>query len=99
MSSCPFPSLCGLLTRAQIYTNIVGSCAPSGCPITQQNYIDFIYGAMSAANVTQWPRCASSLSVLSFHLPFPFPKFHFAFRIHLRMHEPLLTMDVVPSTT
>ncbi|KAJ7307640.1 hypothetical protein DFH08DRAFT_918482 [Mycena albidolilacea] len=38
-----------------IYTNIVGSCASSGCPITQQNYIDFIYGAMSAANVTQWP--------------------------------------------
>ncbi|KAJ6505583.1 hypothetical protein C8R45DRAFT_1091283 [Mycena sanguinolenta] len=38
-----------------IYTNIVGSCAPDGCPITQQNYIDFIYGAMSAANVTEWP--------------------------------------------
>ncbi|KAJ6474838.1 hypothetical protein C8R45DRAFT_1054753 [Mycena sanguinolenta] len=38
-----------------IYTNIVGSCAPDGCPITQQNYIDFIYGAMSAANTTEWP--------------------------------------------
>ncbi|KAF7351721.1 hypothetical protein MSAN_01605300 [Mycena sanguinolenta] len=43
-----------------IYTNIVGSCAPDGCPITQQNYIDFIYGAMSAANVTEWPRYGSS---------------------------------------
>ncbi|KAJ7452714.1 hypothetical protein B0H11DRAFT_1927268 [Mycena galericulata] len=38
-----------------IFTNIVGDCADSGCPITQQNYIDFIYGAMSAADVTVWP--------------------------------------------
>ncbi|KAJ7921412.1 hypothetical protein B0H13DRAFT_2416777 [Mycena leptocephala] len=38
-----------------IWTNIVGSCATSGCPMTQQNYIDFVYGAMSAANVTVWP--------------------------------------------
>jgi hypothetical protein len=34
----------------------VGSCAPA-CPITQQNYIDFVYGAMTAAGVTSWPRC------------------------------------------
>ncbi|KAJ7696933.1 hypothetical protein B0H17DRAFT_1052491 [Mycena rosella] len=40
---------------AAIYGNIVGDCASSGCPITQQNYIDFIYGAMSAAGVTTWP--------------------------------------------
>ncbi|KAJ7349793.1 hypothetical protein DFH08DRAFT_863114 [Mycena albidolilacea] len=40
---------------AAIYGNIVGSCASSGCPITQQNFIDFIYGAMSSAGVTQWP--------------------------------------------
>ncbi|KAJ7480792.1 hypothetical protein FB451DRAFT_1011027, partial [Mycena latifolia] len=39
----------------QIYGNIVGDCAPSGCPITKQNYIDFIYGAMSSAGVTTWP--------------------------------------------
>ncbi|KAJ6614200.1 hypothetical protein B0H10DRAFT_2221510 [Mycena sp. CBHHK59/15] len=40
----------------RIYTNIVGSRAnsASGCPITQQNYIDFIYGATSAAGVTEW---------------------------------------------
>ncbi|KAJ7930909.1 hypothetical protein B0H13DRAFT_1466943, partial [Mycena leptocephala] len=25
------------------------------CPITQQNYIDFVYGAMTAAGVTTWP--------------------------------------------
>ncbi|KAJ7493793.1 hypothetical protein FB451DRAFT_1360497 [Mycena latifolia] len=40
---------------AAIYGNIVGDCASSGCPITKQNYIDFIYGAMSAAGVTTWP--------------------------------------------
>ncbi|KAJ7628033.1 hypothetical protein DFH06DRAFT_1338859 [Mycena polygramma] len=40
---------------AGIYGNMVGSCATSGCPITQQNYIDFVYGQMSAAGVTEWP--------------------------------------------
>ncbi|KAJ7152018.1 hypothetical protein C8R46DRAFT_1197764 [Mycena filopes] len=40
---------------AAIYGNIVGSCSATGCPITQQNYIDFVYGQMSAVNVTQWP--------------------------------------------
>ncbi|KAJ7752900.1 hypothetical protein B0H16DRAFT_1545299 [Mycena metata] len=40
---------------AAIYGNIVGPCASTGCPITQQNYIDFIYSSMSAANVTEWP--------------------------------------------
>ncbi|KAJ7181153.1 hypothetical protein C8R46DRAFT_1319881 [Mycena filopes] len=40
---------------AAIYGAIVGSCAATGCPITQQNYTDFIYGSMAAANVTQWP--------------------------------------------
>ncbi|KAJ7452705.1 hypothetical protein B0H11DRAFT_2201193 [Mycena galericulata] len=38
-----------------IWTSIVGDCADSGCPMTQQNYIDFIYGAMSAAGTTVWP--------------------------------------------
>nr|GAT57313.1 predicted protein [Mycena chlorophos] len=40
-----------------IWANIVGSCNDDGCPMTQQNFIDFVYGAMSAANVTgdQWP--------------------------------------------
>ncbi|KAJ6553699.1 hypothetical protein DFH09DRAFT_924744, partial [Mycena vulgaris] len=37
-----------------VYASIVGSCAPN-CPITQQNYIDFVYGAMTAAGVTSWP--------------------------------------------
>ncbi|KAF7296687.1 hypothetical protein HMN09_01077500 [Mycena chlorophos] len=38
-----------------IWANIVGSCVDDGCPMTQQNFIDFVYGAMSAANVTEWP--------------------------------------------
>ncbi|KAK7018336.1 hypothetical protein R3P38DRAFT_2982272 [Favolaschia claudopus] len=49
-TSGSIPNLSG-----SIYANIVGSCASSGCPITQQNFIDFVYGAMSTANVTQWP--------------------------------------------
>ncbi|KAJ6498231.1 hypothetical protein DFH09DRAFT_1103299 [Mycena vulgaris] len=40
-----------------VYASIVGSCAPS-CPITQQNYIDVVCGAMTAAGVTSWPRFA-----------------------------------------
>ncbi|KAJ6455269.1 hypothetical protein C8R47DRAFT_928862, partial [Mycena vitilis] len=40
---------------AAIYGSIVGECASSGCPITQQNYVDFVYGQMSAAGVTTWP--------------------------------------------
>ncbi|TFL04317.1 hypothetical protein BDV98DRAFT_313234 [Pterulicium gracile] len=38
-----------------IYRNIVGPCADQGCPITQQNYVDFIYSSLSAVNSTQWP--------------------------------------------
>ncbi|KAJ7060396.1 hypothetical protein C8F01DRAFT_1084139 [Mycena amicta] len=34
-----------------IWTSIVGS----GSSMTQQNFIDFVYGAMSTANVTTWP--------------------------------------------
>ncbi|KAF7359638.1 hypothetical protein MVEN_00687700 [Mycena venus] len=45
-----------------VYESIVGSCAPS-CPITQQNYIDFVYGQMTAAGVTNFP--ASSADVVS----------------------------------
>ncbi|KAJ7155130.1 hypothetical protein C8R46DRAFT_1296364 [Mycena filopes] len=40
---------------AAIYGTMVGSCSSTGCPITQQNYIDFVYSQMSAAGVSQWP--------------------------------------------
>ncbi|KAK0502407.1 hypothetical protein EDD18DRAFT_1100856 [Armillaria luteobubalina] len=40
-----------------IYANIVGDCAwqESGCPITFQNYVDWLYGALSAVNATILP--------------------------------------------
>ncbi|KAJ6601615.1 hypothetical protein B0H10DRAFT_2196179 [Mycena sp. CBHHK59/15] len=43
-----------------IYAKIVGDCAwaKGGCPITQQNFIDFVYGQMSAAGTTSWPNVA-----------------------------------------
>ncbi|KAJ6536886.1 hypothetical protein B0H19DRAFT_1240725 [Mycena capillaripes] len=44
------PNLAG-----EIWANMVGDCGSTGCPLTQQKYIDFIYGAMSTG-VTDWPR-------------------------------------------
>jgi hypothetical protein len=40
-----------------VYANIVGDCAwnDGGCPITQQKYIDWFYGALMAVNSTEWP--------------------------------------------
>ncbi|THU80017.1 hypothetical protein K435DRAFT_785625 [Dendrothele bispora CBS 962.96] len=40
-----------------IYASIVGDCAwqEGGCPITQQNYIDFVYGALSEIGTSTWP--------------------------------------------
>ncbi|KAK7038771.1 hypothetical protein VNI00_010656 [Paramarasmius palmivorus] len=40
-----------------LYAQIVGDCAwaPGGCPITQQNYIDFVYGTLSSIGSTVWP--------------------------------------------
>ncbi|KAL1715833.1 hypothetical protein EV715DRAFT_275520 [Schizophyllum commune] len=46
-----------------IYAGIVGDCAwePNGCPITQQNYIDFIYGALSDIGSADWPSSVDTL--------------------------------------
>ncbi|KAH8827310.1 hypothetical protein DL96DRAFT_1244534 [Flagelloscypha sp. PMI_526] len=41
-----------------IYAQIVGDCAwnqPEACPITQQNYIDFIYGQIQQTENPSWP--------------------------------------------
>ncbi|KAJ6617245.1 hypothetical protein B0H10DRAFT_2190112 [Mycena sp. CBHHK59/15] len=41
-----------------VYAKIVGDCAfdkGGPCPITKQNYIDFVFGQMSAAGTTIWP--------------------------------------------
>ncbi|KAJ7118121.1 hypothetical protein C8R44DRAFT_673623 [Mycena epipterygia] len=50
LAASSIPNLSGA-----IWSSIVGSCSATGCPMTQQNYIDFIYGSMSAAGVTEWP--------------------------------------------
>ncbi|KAF9491467.1 hypothetical protein BDN71DRAFT_1342503, partial [Pleurotus eryngii] len=44
--------------QTQIYANIVSSCAwdPNGCLITEQNYIDFYYAALTAISTSSWPR-------------------------------------------
>ncbi|KAJ6451225.1 hypothetical protein C8R47DRAFT_1170278 [Mycena vitilis] len=34
---------------------MVGDCSSSNCPITQQNYVDFVFSQMSAVGVTNWP--------------------------------------------
>jgi len=41
----------------QVYASIVGDCAwqEGGCPITQQNYVDFIFSQLSAAQATSYP--------------------------------------------
>ncbi|KAJ7618103.1 hypothetical protein DFH06DRAFT_1144937 [Mycena polygramma] len=61
-----------------VYAPIVGSCAfaSGGCPITQQNYIDFYYGQLSAINSANFPAisyhdsvgesCSSSAIVVAF---------------------------------
>lgn len=53
--------------RPQIYAGIVGDCAwqPNGCPITQQNYIDFIYGTLSDIGSGDWPRFVTSSALFT----------------------------------
>ena len=47
-----------------VYADIVGECAwaPGGCPITQQNFIDLVYGAISQETDTTpvYPECVFS---------------------------------------
>ncbi|KAJ7617122.1 hypothetical protein FB45DRAFT_1034423 [Roridomyces roridus] len=45
------------LDYTNIYAPIVGDCAwaSSGCPITQQNYIDFYYSELTAINTANYP--------------------------------------------
>ncbi|KAL1736176.1 hypothetical protein EV714DRAFT_279541 [Schizophyllum commune] len=45
-----------------LYASIVGECAwDNGCPITQQNYIDFIYGTLSEIGSSDWPSSVDTL--------------------------------------
>ncbi|KAJ7500677.1 hypothetical protein B0H11DRAFT_786776 [Mycena galericulata] len=49
-----------------VYAPIVGSCAfaSGGCPITQQNYIDFYYGTLTAIDTANYP--SSTAVVIAF---------------------------------
>lgn len=38
-----------------IYKNIVGPCADQGCPMTQQNFVDWTYRSLAAINSTNLP--------------------------------------------
>ncbi|KIK61814.1 hypothetical protein GYMLUDRAFT_243477 [Collybiopsis luxurians FD-317 M1] len=55
--SLPDVQQIGYLDYPTIYAGIVGSCAwqEGGCPINQQNYIDFVYGALSDVGTDSWP--------------------------------------------
>ncbi|KIY47423.1 hypothetical protein FISHEDRAFT_74722 [Fistulina hepatica ATCC 64428] len=46
-----------------VYANVVGECAwqPDGCPMTQQNFIDMVYGSISAYGGTNWPTSAQEV--------------------------------------
>ncbi|KAJ7734350.1 hypothetical protein DFH07DRAFT_928493 [Mycena maculata] len=49
-----------------IYAGIVGSScafAPGGCPITQQNYIDFYYGTLTAIDTANYPSSSAVVIV------------------------------------
>ncbi|KAI5886216.1 uncharacterized protein SCHCODRAFT_02643530 [Schizophyllum commune H4-8] len=46
-----------------IYASIVGDCAwqPNGCPITQQNFIDFVYSTLTEIGSADWPSDVNKL--------------------------------------
>ncbi|KIY48841.1 hypothetical protein FISHEDRAFT_29682, partial [Fistulina hepatica ATCC 64428] len=48
---------------SQVYANVVGDCAwqSGGCPMTQQNFIDMVYGSISAYGGTNWPTSAQEV--------------------------------------
>ncbi|KAL1746348.1 hypothetical protein HDZ31DRAFT_72937 [Schizophyllum fasciatum] len=46
-----------------LYAGIVGDCAwaPDGCPITQQNFIDFVYSTLSELGSGDYPSSVDTL--------------------------------------
>ncbi|KAF8881355.1 hypothetical protein BD779DRAFT_1445531, partial [Infundibulicybe gibba] len=54
---CPELTDQASLDYINIYAPIVGSCAfaPGGCSITEQNFIDFYFGSISAINSPVFP--------------------------------------------
>ncbi|KIY65760.1 hypothetical protein CYLTODRAFT_356310, partial [Cylindrobasidium torrendii FP15055 ss-10] len=52
------------LDYTNVYAPIVGDCAwqEGGCPITRQNFIDFVYGSISAIGSSGYPSSADYLT-------------------------------------
>jgi len=57
------PALLNMIIDYNLYASIVGSCAwaPGGCPITPQNYIDFIYRTLVSIQSSAFPIGAQDL--------------------------------------
>ncbi|KAJ7579007.1 hypothetical protein C8J56DRAFT_334619 [Mycena floridula] len=46
-----------------LYAEMVGDCAwaPGGCPLSFQNFVDFVYGSLSAINSEFWPNSVADV--------------------------------------
>ncbi|KAI0259459.1 hypothetical protein BC834DRAFT_833461 [Gloeopeniophorella convolvens] len=53
LTNVPITQIPDLSTN--VYANIAGSCASSGCPITWNDYVNWFYGELSNIGTTQWP--------------------------------------------
>ncbi|KZV65834.1 hypothetical protein PENSPDRAFT_668105 [Peniophora sp. CONT] len=58
----PGPTQFGSLEYS-VYASIVGSCAyaSGGCPVSEQNLVDLVYGQISAAGLTTYPTSGEEL--------------------------------------
>jgi hypothetical protein len=47
----------------QVYASIVGVCAydEGGCSITQQNFVDLVYSAITDSGISNWPSSVDAL--------------------------------------
>ncbi|KAI0259460.1 hypothetical protein BC834DRAFT_833484 [Gloeopeniophorella convolvens] len=61
VAQCQNPALANVTVTevpdlsTNIYANIVGDCASSGCDITWNDYVNWFYGELSKIGTTQWP--------------------------------------------
>ncbi|VDC05376.1 unnamed protein product [Peniophora sp. CBMAI 1063] len=55
-ATVPSPAQFGSLDYG-VYAAIVGGCAyaPDGCPVSEQNFVDLVYGAISGAGLATYP--------------------------------------------
>lgn len=67
LASCPNEQIACMADMPSldynVYASIVGDCAwqEGGCPITQQNFVDFIYGTLSDIGSGDWPSSTDTL--------------------------------------